>query len=211
MIQPYLDRFPLVAILRGVTPDEVVGIGQALVDHGFTVIEVPLNSPEPFESIRRLVRAFGHDTLIGAGTVTEAAQVRAVGEAGGRLVVMPHSDAVVIRAAKAVNMACVPGVATPTEAFAALREGADGLKAFPAEALPPAVVKAWRSVLPKHVRLLPVGGITPQAMSAYVAAGASGFGLGAALYRPGMDASAVGQNARLFAETWHSIQRASAG
>lgn len=208
MIQPYLDRFPLVAILRGVTPDEVVGIGQALVDQGFTVIDVPLNSPDPFESIASLAKAFGQDVLIGAGTVTEVAQVRAVGEAGGRLVVMPHSDAAVIRTAKAANMACLPGVATPTEAFAALRVGADGLKAFPAEALPPVVIKAWRSVLPKHVRLLPVGGITPQAMSAYVAAGSSGFGLGSALYKPGMDASAVGRAARQFAEAWHSIRNA---
>lgn len=206
MIQPYLDRFPLVAILRGVTPDEVVPIGQALVEQGFTVIEVPLNSPDPCESIRRLAKTFGQDVLVGAGTVTEVAQISAIREAGGRLVVMPHSDAAVIRAAKAANMACLPGVATPTEAFAALREGADGLKAFPAEALPPVVVKAWRSVLPKHVQLLPVGGVTPQAMSAYVAAGASGFGLGSALYKSGMDASAVAQTARQFAEAWHSIQ-----
>ncbi|WP_066733226.1 2-dehydro-3-deoxy-6-phosphogalactonate aldolase [Cupriavidus sp. D384] len=208
MIQPYLDRFPLVAILRGVTPDEVVGIGQSLVDQGFTIIEVPLNSPEPFESIRRLAKAFGRDVLIGAGTVTEVAQVCAIGEAGGRLVVMPHSDAAVIRAAKAADMACLPGVATPTEAFAALREGADGLKAFPAEVLPPVVIKAWRSVLPKHVRLLPVGGITPQAISAYIAAGASGFGLGSALYKPGMDAGAVSQTARQFADAWQSIHSA---
>lgn len=205
-IQSCLDRLPLVAILRGVTPDEVVGVGQALVDQGFTIIEVPLNSPEPFESIRRLAEAFAPDILIGAGTVTEVAQVSAIAQAGGRLVVMPHSDAVVIRAAKAAGMACLPGVATPTEAFAALREGADALKAFPAEALPPAVVKAWKSVLPKHVRLLPVGGITPQAMSAYVAAGAAGFGLGSALYKPGMDANAVGHAAAEFAEAWHRIQ-----
>lgn len=205
-IQSCLDRFPLVAILRGVTPDEVVGVGQALVDQGFTIIEVPLNSPEPFESIRRLAEAFAPDILIGAGTVTEVAQVSAIAQAGGRLVVMPHSDAVVIRAAKAAGMACLPGVATPTEAFAALREGADALKAFPAEALPPAVVKAWKSVLPKYVRLLPVGGITPQAMSAYVGAGAAGFGLGSALYKPGMDANAVGDAAAEFAEAWHRIQ-----
>ncbi len=205
-IHSCLDRFPLVAILRGITPDEVVGVGHALVDQGFTIIEVPLNSPEPFESIRRLAEAFAPDILIGAGTVTEIAQVSAIAEAGGRLVVMPHSDAVVIRAAKAAGMACLPGVATPSEAFAALREGADALKAFPAEALPPAVVKAWKSVLPKRVRLLPVGGITPQAMSAYVSAGAAGFGLGSALYKPGMDANAVGSTAAAFAEAWRAIR-----
>ncbi|MDW3688325.1 2-dehydro-3-deoxy-6-phosphogalactonate aldolase [Cupriavidus sp. CV2] len=202
MMQPFLDRFPLVAILRGVTPDEVVPIGQVLVANGFTIIEVPLNSPEPIESIRRLAQALGPDILVGAGTVTQADQVGMIGGAGGRLVVMPHSDAEIVRAAKAAGMACAPGVATPTEGFAALKNGADALKLFPAEAMTPAVLRAWSSVFPKETRFLPVGGITPQAMEPYIAAGATGFGLGSALYKPGFDARTVGERAAAFAAAW---------
>lgn len=187
---------PLVAILRGITPAEAEAIGAALVAAGFRIIEVPLNSPEPLASIATLARRFGGEALIGAGTVMSAADVDGVRTAGGRLIVMPHADVGVIRAAKAAGLACVPGVATPTEAFAALGAGADALKIFPAEAVPPAVVKAWRAVLPGHVRLLPVGGIGLENMAAYVAAGAAGFGIGSALYKPGKSAADVGRDAR---------------
>jgi 2-dehydro-3-deoxyphosphogalactonate aldolase len=202
MIASYLDRLPLVAILRGVTPGEVVAIGEALVDTGFAIIEVPLNSPSPLESIRRLSEAVGSDTLVGAGTVTSAAQVAEVKEAGGRLIVSPHFDRTVVRAAKAAGLACIPGIATPSEGFAALADGADALKLFPAELLTPTVLKAMRSVFPLETRFLPVGGITPDNMRAYVAAGAAGFGLGSALYKPGDRAEAVAAKARQFVEAW---------
>ncbi|WP_158742893.1 2-dehydro-3-deoxy-6-phosphogalactonate aldolase [Acidisphaera sp. L21] len=205
MLRPYLDRFPLVAILRGVTPEEVVPIGQALVAAGFAVIEVPLNSPDPIESIRRLAAAMGADILVGAGTVTEVERVAEIHAAGGRLVVMPHSDPVIVRAAKAAGMVCAPGVATPTEGYAALKNGADALKLFPAEAMPPSVLKAWRSVFPKQTAFLPVGGITPTTMAEYVAAGAAGFGLGSALYKPGFTAAEVATRAAAFAEAWRSL------
>lgn len=201
-----LARLPLVAILRGVTPEEVVPIGRALVEAGFAVLEVPLNSPRPMESIERLASSLGEDVLIGAGTVTTPAQVEEVSRAGGRIVVMPHADTVVIGAAKSLGMACLPGIATPTEAFAALAAGADALKLFPAEMLTPPVMKAMLSVLPKGTRLLPVGGITPERMAPFRAAGAAGFGLGSALYRPGDGVEEVGRQARAFVAAWRGLE-----
>ena len=192
----------LVAILRGVKPDEVVPIGLALSEAGFRIIEVPLNSPEPLASIRALRDALPAEVLIGAGTVIRPEDCAAVAAAGGQIVVMPHSDAAVIRAAKAAGMACAPGVATLTEAYAALAAGADALKLFPAEALAPAVLKAWRAVLRPPVALLPVGGITPEGIAAYAAAGASGFGLGSALYKPGDSAAGVARQAAAFMQAW---------
>ncbi|HEV7990269.1 MAG TPA: 2-dehydro-3-deoxy-6-phosphogalactonate aldolase [Gemmatimonadaceae bacterium] len=209
MIQPYLDRLPLAAILRGVTPDEVLAIGHALVDAGFSIIEVPLNSPRPLESVRLLSDAFGASVLVGAGTVMSAEQVRQVADAGGKLIVMPHGDTVVVRAAKAMDLACIPGIATPTEGFAALASGADALKLFPAELLSPAVLKAMRSVFPPETRFLPVGGITPHTMAEYVAAGAAGFGLGSALYKRGDEARTVAANARAFVDAWRRLKPAS--
>ena len=206
-LQEILGPLPLIAILRGVTPDEALAIGQALLDAGFVGIEVPLNSPEPLVSIRILAEAFGDRALIGAGTVREPAEAERVAAAGGRLVVMPHSDPSVIRTAKACRQFCAPGVATPTEAFAALDAGADALKLFPAEALPPPVVKAWRAVLPKDLWMLPVGGIRPDTMAPYLAAGANGFGLGSALYKPGMSPKAISSNARAFSEAYAEIKR----
>jgi 2-dehydro-3-deoxyphosphogalactonate aldolase len=206
MIQRYLDHLPLVAILRGVTPDAVVSIGEALVNAGFATIEVPLNSPDPLASIRRLSERFGDEILIGAGTVIRARQVDDVVRAGGRLIVMPHGDGEVVRAAKGAGLACIPGIATPTEAFAALANGADALKLFPAELLTPAVLRSMRAVLPAETRLLPVGGISPDSMAAYVAAGATGFGLGSALYRRGDDASRVSANARDFVDAWRRLR-----
>ena len=204
-MQTYLDRLPLIAILRGVTPDHVVAVGQALVDAGFSIIEVPLNSPSPMESIGRLRSAFGDAVLVGAGTVMTPAQVADVAEAGGRLIVMPHTDARVIRAAKARGMTCVAGAATPTEGFVALHAGADALKLFPAELLTPSVLRAMRSVFPPDTRFFPVGGITPEAMKDYVAAGATGFGLGSALYRTGDGAEQVAARARSFVEAWKAL------
>ena len=203
----HLDRMPLVAILRGVTPDEVVPIGEALVRAGFVIIEVPLNSPRPLESIRNLRDALEDDVLVGAGTVLTETHVRDVAAAGGGLIVMPHSDPALIRAAKAAGLACMPGIGTPTEGFAALASGADALKLFPAELLTPGVLKAMRSVFPADTRFLPVGGITPERIAAYVAAGAAGFGLGSALYRPGDSAGSVAANARAFVAAWTASRR----
>ena len=202
-----LAPLPLIAILRGLRPAEAVAIGEALIGAGFTAIEVPLNSPEPLVSIGKLAAAFGERALIGAGTVLAAEQIAQVAGAGGRLIVMPHGDPALIRAAKAQGLFCVPGVATPSEAFAALAAGADALKLFPAEALPPAVVKAWRAVLPQEVWLLPVGGIAPATIAPYLAAGANGFGLGSALYRAGSGAAEVGSSARAFAAAYIRARR----
>lgn len=203
MSAAWLQPLPLVAILRGLTPEEAPAIGAALVDAGFRILEVPLNSPRPLESIALLAKAFGDRCLVGAGTVLTPAQVHDVAGAGGRLIVMPHADTAVISAARATGLRCTPGVATPTEAFAALAAGADALKLFPAEQLPPPVLKAWRSVLPAGTALLPVGGITPERMAAYRAAGAAGFGIGSALYAPGTDAAEVARRAADFVDAWN--------
>lgn len=206
MLLPWLNSLPLVAILRGITPEETEPVGEALASAGFRVLEVPLNSPRPMESIRRLVDSLGPDYLVGAGTVMTPRAVDEVAAAGGRLIVMPHADSVVIRAAKAAGMICVPGVATPTEAFAAIAAGADGLKLFPAEQASPAVLKAWRAVLPATLPVLPVGGISPENMAPWIAAGARGFGIGSAIYAAGIDAAEVGRRARAFAQAWAALQ-----
>jgi 2-dehydro-3-deoxyphosphogalactonate aldolase len=186
-----LQRAPLIAILRGITPDEAEAIGAALIEATFEIIEVPLNSPAPLGTIERLASRFGSAALIGAGTVLSADAVDAVGDAGGRLIVMPHADDAVVRRAKARNLACVPGFATPTEAFAAIAAGADGLKLFPAEASSPAVLRSLRAVLPGDVPIIPVGGIDERSFSGWLAAGAAGFGIGSALYKPGVTANAL--------------------
>ncbi|MBM6595638.1 2-dehydro-3-deoxy-6-phosphogalactonate aldolase [Microvirga pudoricolor] len=206
MLQDFLASLPLVAILRGLRPDEAEAVGSALVEAGFRIIEVPLNSPEPFRSIETLSRTLPKDVLVGAGTVLSPADVDGVRDVGGRLVVMPHGDTEVIRRAKELRMVCTPGVATPTEAFAALKAGADAIKIFPAEAVPPAVVKAWRAVLPKGTIVLPVGGIKPETMKSYVDAGADGFGLGSALFAPGMAVADISRNARAFSEAWQALK-----
>ncbi len=196
-----MHTLPLIAILRGVRPDEAEAIGAVLHAAGFRLIEVPLNSPQPFDSIAQLRRSLPADTVVGAGTVLASAEVARLHDAGGELAVMPHADVEVIAAAKAAGLVCVPGIATPTEAFAALRAGADALKLFPAE-MPPPVLKALRAVLPRDVALLPVGGITPGNMRSYRDAGASGFGLGSALYSPGTTAEDVARRAQAFVEAW---------
>jgi 2-dehydro-3-deoxyphosphogalactonate aldolase len=205
-----MARLPLVAILRGIRPDESTPILMALIDAGFHIIETPLNSPQPLETIRLMRIVAPKETLIGAGTVRTESEVAAVAEAGGDVIVMPHVDPAVIKAAKARGLIALPGVATPTEAFAALDAGADGLKAFPAELIQPSVVKAWRAVIPASVPILPVGGIEPATMAAYVAAGADGFGLGSALYRPGDSAKKVAEAAAAFLAAWRKIKPAPA-
>ena len=208
MSTAWLQPLPLVAILRGLTPQDALPVGAALFDAGFRVIEVPLNSPQPLESIALLAREFGDRCLVGAGTVLTPEQVAQVKGAGGKLIVMPHGDTTVIRAAKAADLVCTPGVATPTEAFAALAAGADALKLFPAEQLPPPVLKAWSSVLPKGTALLPVGGITPDNMASYLQSGVSGFGLGSALYAPQTPSGEVAVRARRFVSQFKTLAAA---
>ncbi|RSF08775.1 2-dehydro-3-deoxy-6-phosphogalactonate aldolase [Achromobacter aegrifaciens] len=201
-LQTAMAHCGLIAILRGIKPAEAEAIGQELYAAGFRLIEVPLNSPDPLDSIRAMRAALPTDCLIGAGTVLDPEDCARVQQAGGELIVMPHSDAAVIRAAKALGMASCPGVATPTEAYAALAAGADVLKMFPAEQLGPVVLKAWRAVRRPPIARAPVGGITPDNIAIYAPAGASGFGLGSALYKPGLSAAQVGQNARAVIAAW---------
>lgn len=195
---------PLVAILRGVRPDEVEPIGEALVDAGFTLVEVPLNSPDPFASIAALARRIGDRAMVGAGTVLTVDDVARVGDAGGRMVISPDTNVDVIAATARAGMASLPGYFTPSEAFAALAAGASALKLFPAEAASPAVLKAQRAVLPKHVPVLVVGGVSPDTMGPWRAAGADGFGLGSALYKAGATAAQVGEAARAFVAAWRA-------
>jgi 2-dehydro-3-deoxyphosphogalactonate aldolase len=202
-----LAACPLVAILRGLKPDEALAVGQALVDAGWRLIEVPLNSPDPLASIASLARQFPQ-ALVGAGTVLEPAQVAAVQQAGGKLIVSPNFNEAVVREAVRLGMVCLPGVMTATEAFAALAAGATGLKLFPAEMVTPAVVKALRAVLPADTVVLPVGGITASNMAAYTAAGANGFGMGSALFKPGKTAAQVAQSAQEFMAAWAGTIRA---
>ncbi len=203
----YLTPLPLIAVLRGIAPEEADAVGDALADAGFRVLEVPLNSPRAFDSIRRLAERHGERCLIGAGTVLDVADVARVRDAGGRIVVMPHADLAVVREAKRLGMVCCPGVATPTEAFAALAAGADGLKMSPAEALPPAALKAWRAVLPRDTLVFAVGGIRPDTMQPYWTAGASGFGTGSNLYKPGAKPDDVRRVAGEFAAAVAALKR----
>jgi 2-dehydro-3-deoxyphosphogalactonate aldolase len=196
-----LQSLPLVAILRGLTPAEAPAIGAALVDSGFRLIEVPLNSPQPLDSIALLARQCPQ-ALVGAGTVLTPQQVRDVHAAGGELIVSPHFDAAVVREAVALGLACLPGVATPTEAFAALAAGAAMLKLFPGEMLGPPVLKAWRSVLPAGTPLFAVGGVGLHNLAQYKAAGAAGAGLGPSLYKTGMTAGELESRARELHDAW---------
>src|SRR5205085_7399765 len=186
-----LQQCPIAAILRGVKPNEIDAIGDALVEAGITIIEVPLNSPQPFDSIRRLAARHGAHALIGAGTVLEPSDVVRVKDANGRLIVAPNFDADVVRAAKIAGLVALPGVMTPSEGLAALKAGADALKLFPAEIIPPVVFKAWRAVFPAETLLLAVGGVGVDNITAYRDAGASGYGIGSALYKPGRPAAEI--------------------
>ncbi|KQM93904.1 2-dehydro-3-deoxy-6-phosphogalactonate aldolase [Sphingomonas sp. Leaf22] len=200
-------RCPLVAILRGVQPHEVEAIGDALIDAGFAIVEVPLNSPDPYESITRLSKKLDGYAAVGAGTVLSVEQVDRVEAAGGTLIISPNANPAVISAAAERGLVAMPGIATPTEAFAALEAGAAALKLFPAEAASPAVMKAMRAVLPRDVRMLPVGGIVPSVLADWHKAGAAGYGLGSALYVPGMDAETVGERARAFVAAWNALEK----
>lgn len=189
---------PLVAILRGLTPAEAPAIGDALVEAGFTLIEVPLNSPDPFDSIRILVERIGDRALVGAGTVLTTEDVGRVADVGGTLIVSPNTNTDVIRASVARGLISMPGYFTASEGFAALAAGATALKLFPADGTTPAYLKAQRAVLPKTTKMLAVGGIVPENMADWRAAGADGFGLGSNLYRPGKSADAVAQEAHRY-------------
>ncbi|MGB3276950.1 MAG: 2-dehydro-3-deoxy-6-phosphogalactonate aldolase [Castellaniella sp.] len=200
-------RLPLIAILRGLQPAEAVAIGQALHDAGFLLWEVPLNSPDPLASIAALRTAFP-DVLVGAGTVLTPAQVRDVHAAGGQLIISPNADPAVIDETVRLGMISLPGILTPTEAFSALAHGAHGLKLFPAELASPAVVKALLAVLPRGSDLFPVGGIATGTMAAWTQAGATGFGIGSSLYKPGKSAQAVREDAQAFAQAWAALRAA---
>ena len=195
---------PLIAVLRGVKPDEAAVIASVIVEAGFGAIEVPLNSPDPLKSIEIIAGRFGEAVLVGAGTVLMPGAVESAATAGARLIVAPNADPAVIERALKLGLSVLPGVATPTEAFAAQSLGAASLKLFPAEGLPPEIVKAWRSVLPKETQLFPVGGITPERIAAYRKAGADGFGIGGALYRARMTAAEVGERAKAFVGAWRA-------
>jgi len=193
-----LREMPLIAILRGLRPEEAVAVGDVLFEAGFRVLEVPLNSPEPLRSIAALVRHFEGRMVVGAGTVLDTRAVADVAMTGAKLIVSPNFDAGVIKATKSSAMASAPGVGTVTEAFAALAAGADVVKLFPAEMMPPTVVKAMRAVLPRDAKLCPVGGITPDNMAGFRAAGADAFGIGSALFKPGMTPAEVAGSAARF-------------
>jgi 2-dehydro-3-deoxyphosphogalactonate aldolase len=199
----HMDRLPLVAILRGLKPEEALDMGHAIVSAGFHILEVPLNSPDPLRSIQILAEAFPN-ALVGAGTVTTAQQVRDIKAVGGQLIISPHLDDNVVCEAVNLGLISLPGVATPSEAFKAIALGAHGLKLFPAEMISPTVVKSMRAVLPGHVRLVPVGGIGTHNMADYRKSGASGFGIGSALYAPGKSAQAVGESAAAFVKAWQA-------
>lgn len=201
-----LDALPLVAILRGLTPEEAVDVGEALLGTGFTCLEVPLNSPRPLDSIRRLREALGDRAVVGAGTVLTPQAVREVVDAGGQIIISPNADPEVIRETVAVGALSMPGVFTATEAFSALEAGAQVLKLFPSEIAGPVGLKALRAVLPADQRLYAVGGVTPDNLAGWAAAGASGYGIGGALFKPGMTAAEVGERARAFVNAWNAAR-----
>ena len=200
LLQLYLDQCPLIAIIRGVTPDDAEVTGDAILEGGIRIIEVPLNSPNPLASIEKLAKKFGDRALVGAGTVLKLEDVARVGDAGGRIIVSPDTNAEVISAAAAAGLVSSPGYFTPSEAFTAIRAGATALKLFPAEAASPAVLKAQLAVIPRDVPVLAVGGIKPDNMRPWLEAGASGFGLGGGLYQPGQSAEDTLVKARAYVE-----------
>jgi 2-dehydro-3-deoxyphosphogalactonate aldolase len=202
---------PLVAILRGIEPDEAPAIGAALVVAGIRALELPLNSSHPFESLRRLSASLPDDIALGAGTVLSVDSVERAAASGAMFIVAPNFDAAVVRATKRAAVMSMPGVATPSEAFAALAAGADILKLFPGEQMPPAIVKAWRAVMPAGTRLFPVGGVNVDNLGAYIAAGADGFGIGSALYRPGASPDSVGAEALRFVAAFRACARPERG
>ncbi len=181
-----LKEMPVIAILRGIKPEDVKDVAEVLVEAGIRIIEIPLNSPRPYKSLANLAQFGGAQILAGAGTVLTVEEVKAVAQTGVQLAISPNTNPGVIATAKREGLMMLPGAATPSEAFTALHAGADGIKMFPGETLPPVAVKAWRAVMPEGTLLIPVGGVTPEGMAAYKAASADGFGIGSALYKPGM-------------------------
>jgi 2-dehydro-3-deoxyphosphogalactonate aldolase len=197
----------LIAILRSITADEVKTVGQALFDAGIRVAEIPLNSPDPFTSIQKMSALFKGKLIVGAGTVLSIQDVNLLKAHDGEISVSPDCNAAVIARAKELGMEPLPGVFTPTEAFAAIRAGATHLKLFPAEAASPITVKAWRAVLPKHVKLYAVGGITPTNMQSWIDAGVSGFGIGSNIYKLGFTSAEVAKSAKEFVTAWRALKR----
>ncbi len=196
----------LIAILRGITTAEVEAVGQVLVEAGIRVAEIPLNSPDPFASIEKMAMAFKGKLVVGAGTVLSVQDVNLLKAHGGQISVSPDCNEAVIARAKELGLEPVPGVFTPTEAFAAIRAGATHLKLFPAEAVSSATVKAWRAVLPRHVKVYAVGGITPANMQGWVDAGVAGFGIGSNIYKQGATAAAVAKSAKEFITAWRALK-----
>lgn len=196
----------IIAILRGITPDEALEVAAVLIDAGVTKIEVPLNSPDPISSIARMQKQFGEEALIGAGTVISVSQVAQVAATGARLIVSPNNDPSVIRATKAANMQSFPGIMTPTEVFSALASGADGLKLFPGEVIGPVGLKAMRAVIPQEVPLFAVGGVSAQNMGDWIRSGAAGFGIGSAIYKPGDSTAVIARKAREIVDAWDAVQ-----
>ena len=200
-----MQSLPMIAILRGLPPADAEAAAQVLFDAGFRLIEVPLNSPEPFTSIATMRRVLPPEVLVGAGTVMSTAQVQQLADLDADLMVTPHTDIALIKAARAAGLISLPGFFTPSEAFAALAAGATALKLFPAEQAGPATVKALRAVLPASARVLPVGGVSPETLGLWRAAGAGGFGLGSALYVKGCTVAELGERARRFVAAWRAL------
>lgn len=208
LLNQYMSELPLVAILRGITPQQSEDVVEALYGAGFRIVEVPLNSPDPLDSIERIAKQFGDDMLVGAGTVLNTDQVRQVKDRGGRLIVSPNTDISVIEASVALEMVSIPGAATPSEAFTCIAKGAHAVKVFPAEMITPSILSSWRAVLPASVALLPVGGIDHNNMLDYWQAGASGFGLGGSLYKPNLSLGDISANATKLAWSMTSMMKA---
>lgn len=201
-----LDTLPLVAILRGVKPDEAVAIGEAVVSAGFRIVEVPLNSPEPFVSIEKLVKSLGSRAIVGAGTVLTLDDVQKLADVGGQICISPNSNPEVIRFAKALGLISFPAFFTATEAFVAVEAGADALKLFPAELAGPKGLKALKAVLPKALPVFPVGGVEPGNMKDYIEVGAAGFGIGSSVYKPGDTADIAFSKAKAFVDGWAALK-----
>ena len=205
--QDALKTLPLVAILRGLRPDEALGVGEMLVEAGFKIVEVPLNSPEPFDSIKLLVQALGKRAIVGAGTVLNVAAVETLHAVGGQICISPNANPDVIRRAKALGMISFPAFFTPTEAFSAIDAGADAIKLFPAELAGTTGLKAMKAVLPKNIPVFPVGGVNPDNMKDFIEAGAAGFGIGSAVFKPGDTPEIVYKKAKAFVDGWNALHK----
>lgn len=207
--QDALKTLPLVAILRGIRPSEAIAIGEMLMQAGFKIVEVPLNSPEPFDSIKLLVQALGSRAIVGAGTVLNVADVETLKAVGGQICISPNANPAVIRRAKELGLISFPAFFTPTEAFCAVEAGADAIKLFPAELAGTTGLKAMKAVLPKHIPVFPVGGVNPDNMQDFIEAGAAGFGIGSAVFKPGDTPEVVYKKAKAFVDGWQRLHKAA--